>query len=68
MCAKFHCPTSADTLFSKDVEGGGGGGGESTPPQSQKAKIVHLTLVKLYFKIIFVLDAEVRCPEGSLFA
>ena len=22
MCAKFHCPTSADTLFSKDVEGG----------------------------------------------
>ena len=22
VCAKFHCPTSAVTLFSKDVEGG----------------------------------------------
>ena len=28
--AKFHCPTSAVILFSKDGEGRG----ESTPPQS----------------------------------
>ena len=29
VCAKFHCPTSAVTLFSKDVEGG-----STPPPQS----------------------------------
>ena len=27
MCAKFHFPSSAVTLFSEDGENGGGGGG-----------------------------------------
>ena len=60
MCAKFHCPTSADTLFSKDVEEGIH---SSSVTESQNSQ---LTLVKLYFKIIYDgLDADVRCPEGS---
>ena len=37
MCAKFHCPASAVTLFSKDRGGGGGGIHSSSDKESQKS-------------------------------
>ena len=41
VCAKFHCPTSAVTLFSKDVEGG------IHSSSVLESQTVQLTLVEL---------------------
>ena len=59
--AKFHCPTSTVTLFSKYREGRI----HSSPVIERQKRQANSGGTIVYNQIYTTLDAEVECPEGS---